>query len=60
MQDEYLRNLYKICPMYEGSDTYQLKNYRHIQEEPNMNKMSYLRGEVELLERGMQRVRAIF
>ena len=34
MQEEYQRNLDKIDPMDEGSDTYQLKDYRHLQEEP--------------------------
>ena len=49
MQDEYLRNLHKIDPMDKGSDTYQMKDYRHMQEEPKNNKMSKLRREVEFL-----------
>ena len=57
MQDKYLRNLDKEDSMDEGSDIYQLKDYRQIQEEPNIDKMSKLRRKVEFLERGMQRGR---
>ena len=60
MQDKYLRNLDKIYPRDEDSDTYQLKDYRHMQEEAKINKMSKLRREVEFLERGMQWVRTKF
>ena len=52
IQDEYLRNLDMIDPTDEGSDTYQMKDYRHMQE-PKINKMSKLWKEVEFLERGM-------
>ena len=57
IQDEYLRNLDMIDPMYICSDTYQMKDYRNVQEEPKFNKMSKLRREVDFLEKGMQRVR---
>ena len=57
MRDKYLRNLDKIDPMDEGSDTFQTKYYRHMQEEMKTDKMSKLRREVEFVERGMQRVR---
>ena len=57
MQDEYLRNLEKIDPMDKGSDTYQIKYYSDMQEEPKSDKMSKLRREVEFLEREMQRAR---
>ena len=50
MQNEYLRNLDKIDPKDKGSDTYQMEDYRHMQEEPKIYKMSKLRRAVELLE----------
>ena len=53
IQDEYLRNLDMIDPMEKGGDTYQIKGNTHIQEEPNIDKLSKLRREVEFLERGM-------
>ena len=33
MQDEYFINVDKINPMDERSDTYQMKDYRNMQEE---------------------------
>ena len=53
MQDEYLKILDKINTTEEGSDTYQRKDNRHIQEEPQFEKMSKLRKNVEFLERRM-------
>ena len=47
MQDEYLRNFDKIDPMDKGGDTYQMKDYRHMQEEPKIDKISKLRRGVE-------------
>ena len=44
-------------PIAEGSDTYQMKDYKHMQDESKIDKMSKLRREVEFLEREMQRVR---
>ena len=49
-----------IEPMDEVSDPYQMKDYRHMQEEPKINKISKLNREVEFLEGGMQRVRTKF
>ena len=60
MQEEYLRNLDMIDPMDKGGDTYQMKDYRHMQEEPKFGKMRKLRRKVIFLERGMQRVRTKF
>ena len=34
--------------MDEGSDTYQMKDYRHMQEEPKTDKISNLQREGEL------------
>ena len=57
MQDKYLRNIDKTDPMDKGSDTYQMKDCRHMHKEPKTDKMSKLRAEAEFLERGMLRVR---
>ena len=36
--------------MDEGSDTFQMKDYIYMQEEPKIDKMGKLRREVEFLE----------
>ena len=42
----------------ENYDICQIRDYRQIQKEIQINKMSKLRKEIKFLERGMQGVRA--
>ena len=46
-------------PMDKGSDTCQMKDYRHMQEEPKIDKMRKLQKEVEFID-VIQRVRTNF
>ena len=39
--------------MDKDSDLYKREDYRHIQEKPEIDKISKLKKEVEFLERGM-------
>ena len=44
-------------PKDKDSDPYKQEDFRHIQEKPKIDKMGKLRGELEFLERGMQKVK---